>query len=43
MRLLQSILARLNQTKPPQRKFLTHLFGLLLMLPGHVTFRNLSR
>jgi hypothetical protein len=43
MRLLQSILVRLNQTKQPQRKFLTHLFGLLLMLPGHVTFRNLSR
>lgn len=43
MRLLQSILARLNHTKQPQRTFLTHLLGLLIMLPGHVTFRNLSR
>ncbi len=43
MRLLQSILPRDNQTKKPQRKFLTHLFGLLLMLPGPMTFRNLSR
>ena len=43
MRLLQSILPRDNQTKKPQRKFLTHLCGLLLMLPGHMTFRNLSR
>jgi hypothetical protein len=43
MRLLQRILARLIQTKQPQRKLLTHLFGLLLMLPGHVTFRHLSR
>src|SRR5262245_19447212 len=43
MRLLQSILPRLNQPKKPQQKFLTHLLGLLLLLPGHVTFRNLSR
>lgn len=43
MRLRQSLLVRLNQPKQPQRKFLTHLFGLLLMRPGHVTFRNLSR
>ena len=43
MRLLQSILVRLNQTKKPQQKFLTHFLGLLLMLPGHATFRNLSR
>ena len=43
MRLLQSILPRDHHTKKPQRKFLTHLFGLLLMLPGHMTFRNLSR
>jgi hypothetical protein len=33
----------LNQTKKPQQKFLTHFLGLLLMLPGHATFRNLSR
>ena len=43
MRLLQSVLATLPQTKKPQRKFITHLLGLLLMLPGHATFRNLSR
>ena len=43
MRLLQSVRTRLNQTKKPQDKFVTHLLGLLLMLPGHATFRNLSR
>ena len=43
MRLLQSVLATLPQTKKPQRKFIAHLLGLLLMLPGHATFRNLSR
>ena len=43
MRLLQSVLNRLNQTKKPQYKFVTHLLGLMLMLPGHATFRNLSR
>jgi DDE superfamily endonuclease len=43
MRLLQSVLPTLRQTKKPQQKFLAHLLGLLLMLPGHATFRNLSR
>ena len=43
MRLLQSVLPGLSQTKQPQRKLLTHLLGWLLMLPGHATFRNLSR
>jgi hypothetical protein len=43
MRLLQSVLPTLRQTKKPQQKFLAHLVGLLLMLPGHATFRNLSR
>lgn len=43
MRLLHSVLTRLKQTKKPQHKFVTHLLGLLLMLPGHATFRNLSR
>jgi hypothetical protein len=43
MRLLQSVLPGLRQTKTPQQKFLAHLLGLLLMLPGHATFRNLSR
>ena len=43
MRLLHSVLTTLSQTKKPQRKFVAHLLGLLLMLPGHATFRNLSR
>ncbi len=43
MRLLQSVLSRLKQAKKPKRKFVTHLLGLLLMLPGHATFRNMSR
>ena len=43
MRLLQSVLAALPQTKKPQRNFIAHLLGLLLMLPGRATFRNLSR
>ena len=43
MRLLQSVLATLPHTKKPQRKFIVHLLGLVLMLPGHATFRNLSR
>ena len=41
MRLLQSVLATLPQTRKPQRKFITHL--LELMLPSYATFRNLSR
>jgi hypothetical protein len=43
MRLLQRILTRRKQTKKPQHQFVTHLLGLMLMLPGHATFRNLSR
>ncbi len=43
MRLLQSVLTRLKQTKKPPHKFVTHLLGLLLMLPGHATFRHMSR
>ena len=43
MRLLQSVLATFPQTKLPQRHFIAHLLGLLLMLPGHATFRHLSR
>ena len=43
MRLIQSVLATLPQTKKPQRHFIAHLLGLLLMLPGHATFRNLGR
>ena len=43
MRLLHSVMPTLPQTKKPQRKFIAHLLGLLLMLPGRATFRNLSR
>lgn len=43
MRLLQSVLSCHLQAKQPQRAFVTHLLGLLLLLPGHATFRNLSR
>src|SRR4029450_9649395 len=43
MRLLQSVLPGLHQTKKPQQKFVAHLLRLLLMFPGHATFRNLSR
>ena len=42
MRPIRSVLATLPQTKKPQRHFIAHLLGLLLMLPGHATFRNLS-
>jgi hypothetical protein len=43
MRLLHSVLAKLPKSNTPRRKFLGHLIGLLLMFPGHATFRNLSR
>src|SRR5258706_15290733 len=43
MRLLQSVLPALHQTKKPQQKCVAHLLGLLLLLPGHATLRNLSR
>jgi hypothetical protein len=43
MRLPQSVLSDLRQTKKPQQKFVAHLLRLLLMLPGHATFRTLSR
>ena len=43
MRLFESVLATVTHLPRPQRKFLCHLMRLLLMLPGHVTFRNLSR
>ncbi len=43
MRLLPSVRSTPSQTKKPQRKFVAHLLGLLLMLPGHATFRNMSR
>src|SRR5215471_9540830 len=34
---------RLRNAKKPQQKFLRHVIRLMLMLPGRVTFRNLSR
>jgi hypothetical protein len=43
MRLLQRVLTCLKQTKKPQHQFVTPLLGLLLLLPGHATFRHLSR
>ena len=43
MRLFESVLATVTNLPRPQRKFLCHLIWLLLMLPGHVTCRNLSR
>jgi hypothetical protein len=33
----------LCQTKKPQQKFVVHLLRLLLLFPGHATFRHLSR
>jgi hypothetical protein len=43
MRLLQNVLHSLKKTKKPQYKFVTHLVGLMLMLPGHATLRKMSR
>ena len=43
MRLPQRVLNRLKQTKKPQRHVVAHLLGLLLLLPGHATLRNMSR
>ena len=43
MRLFESVLMHLKNTKKPQQKFLCHVMRLLLLLPGYVTFRNLSR
>lgn len=43
MRPLDSVLTGLKNISPGRRRFLCHLLGLLLMLPGRATFRNLSR
>jgi DDE superfamily endonuclease len=43
VRLFESVLMRVKNTKKPQQKFLCHVMRLLLMVPGRVTFRNLSR
>jgi hypothetical protein len=43
VRLFDSVLMRLKNTKKPQQKFVSHVMRLLLLVPGRVTFRNLSR
>ena len=43
MRLRQRVLPMLRHSNKPPQKFVAHLLGLLLMLPGHATFRKLSR
>jgi hypothetical protein len=43
MRLLQRVRSCLKPTKKPQHKFVTHLLGLMLLLPGHATVRTRSR
>ena len=42
MRLFDRVLMRVKPKKP-QQKFLCHVMHLMLMLPGRITFRNLSR
>jgi hypothetical protein len=43
MRLFESVLATFTHLQRPQPKFRMHLMRLLRLLPGHVTFRHLSR
>ena len=43
MRPLESVLTGLKNTSPVRHRFLCHLLGLLLLLPGRVPFRNLRR
>lgn len=43
MQLLESVLMHLQDIKKPQRAFVSHVLRVLLLLPGHATFRNLSR
>lgn len=43
MRLLESVLTGLKNSRPAPRRFVGHLLELLLMLPGRATGRNLSR
>lgn len=43
MRLLHSVLPMVPKTNKSQRTFVAHLISLLLLLPGHATFRNFSR
>lgn len=43
MRLFESVLMRVKNTRKPQQKFLCHVMRVMLRVPGRVTFRNLSR
>lgn len=43
MQLLESVLRHLKDIKKPQRTFVSQVLRVLLLLPGHATFRNLSR
>ena len=43
MRLCDSVLMHVQNTNKPRRKLLCHVLRLLLMVPGWVTFRTLSR
>jgi DDE superfamily endonuclease len=43
MRLLHRVLPMVPKTNQPQRTFVAHLVRLLLLLPGHATFRHFSR
>lgn len=43
MQLLESVLMHLQDIKKPQRTFIDHVLRVLLLLPGHATFRHLSR
>jgi hypothetical protein len=43
VQLLESVLRHLKDIKKPQRTFVSQVRRVLLLLPGHATFRNLSR
>ena len=43
MRLFDRVLIRVQNPQKPQQKFLCHVMRLMLLLPGRVTFRPLSR
>jgi hypothetical protein len=43
MRRRERVLTRLHNTSPVRRRFLCPLLGLLLLLPGRATFRNVRR
>jgi DDE superfamily endonuclease len=43
VRLFERVLMRVKPPTKPQQKFLCHMMRWMLMLPGRVTFRNLSR